>query len=223
MSKKPSAASSTPHVLEVDSNTFAHEVIERSLTVPVIVDFWAPWCGPCKMISPVLEKLAQEFDGRFVLAKVNIDECSDIASEFGVRSIPAVFAVRAGEVIDAFVGVQPESVIRTWTERMMPSEAESLTVAAHDLESSDPKAAAAKYSRALELDADLSLAQIGLARLALAQGQVEDAAAWLAALERRGFLEPEAERLKAELTFRAQAKGTGGVEACADRVGGASR
>jgi putative thioredoxin len=178
----------------------------------VVVDFWAPWCGPCKLLSPVLENLAREYGGKFVLAKVDIDQSPDAANWFGVRSIPAVFGVRNGAVVNAFVGVQPESAIRLWIDRIMPTEAESLVATARRLESSDTKAALEHYTRALELQSDLPEAQIGLASIALAQGQIEEAAARLAALERRGFLEPEAERLKAELTLYAQAKGAGGVE-----------
>ncbi|MGC8641816.1 MAG: thioredoxin [Isosphaeraceae bacterium] len=213
MSKKSSAAPSLPTVIEVGSETFASEVLDRSSTVPVVVDFWAPWCGPCQMLSPVLEKLAHESGGKFVLAKLNIDESPDVAGQFGVRSIPAVFAIKNGEAIDAFVGVQPESTIRQWIERIMPSEAESLAALALSLEKTDPKGAAEKYARALELQADLPEAEIGLARVALAEGQFDDAAARLATLERRGWLEPEAERLKAELTLRMQSKGAGSVDA----------
>jgi putative thioredoxin len=213
MSEISSASSSYPAVIDVVSETFAGEILDRSSTVPVVVDFWAPWCGPCKMLSPVLEKLAHESNGKFVLAKVNIDQAPEVAGQFGVRSIPAVFGVRNGAVVDGFVGAQSESAIRIWLERIMPSEAESLAVQARGLEGSDPGAATEKYSRALELEADLPEAQIGLARVALAQGQLEEATARLASLERRGFLEPEAERLKAELTLRVQAQGAGSVEA----------
>jgi len=115
-------------------------------------------------------------------------------------------------VADAFMGVQPESVIRSWINRLLPTEAESLARAARRLESSDPRAAEAKYGQALALQSDLPQAQIGLARIALAEGQIEDAAARLAALERRGFLEPEAERLKAALVLQTQAEGAGSVD-----------
>jgi putative thioredoxin len=212
MSETPTRSSSPLHVIEATSETFVREVIERSSTVPVVVDFWAPWCGPCRMLSPVLEKLAGEYGGKFVLAKVDIDQNPDVAGQFGVRSIPAVFGVRDGAVADALVGVQPESVIRIWIDRLLPTEAESLVEAARRLESSDPRAAEAKYGQALALQIDLPLAQIGLARIALADGRIEDAAARLAALERRGFLEPEAERLKAELILKTRAEGAGSVE-----------
>jgi len=163
-------------------------------------------------LSPILEKLAAEYGGRFLLAKVDIDQNPDLAGQFGVRSIPAVFCVWDGAVADAFLGVQPESEIRTWINRLLPTEAESLAEAARCLEGSDPRAAEAKYSQALALQSDLPQAQIGLARIALAELHIEEAAARLAALERRGFLEPEAERLKAALTLQTQAEGAGSVD-----------
>jgi len=160
------------------------------------------------MLSPILEKLAGEYGGKFLLAKVDIDQNPDVAGQFGVRSIPAVFGVRDGAVADAFMSVQPESVIRIWINRLLPTEAESLAAAARCLESSDPRAAEAKYGQALALQVDLPQAQIGLVRIAIAEGQIEDAAARLAALERRGFLEPEAERLKAALMLQTQGAGS---------------
>jgi putative thioredoxin len=218
--RKPSAMSETPplspadsHVIDVGSETFVREIIERSSTVLVVVDFWAEWCGPCKMLGPVLEKLAHEYGGKFVLARVDIDRNPEVASQFGVRSIPAVFGVRGGAVADAFVGVQPESAIRSWIDRILPTEAESLVAEARALEASDPGAAEAKYSQALALHKDLPEAEIGLARVALMQGRIDDATARVAALERRGYLEPEAEKVKAELTLRTQARGASSVEA----------
>jgi putative thioredoxin len=212
MSDIERAPSTSPNIIDVTSEAFNREVIERSSTVPVVVDFWADWCGPCRMLSPVLETLAREYDGKFVLAKVDIEHSPDVAAQFGVRSIPAVFGVRDGGVIDAFVGVQPEAVLRMWIDRLLPSEAESLAAQARMLELTDRGAAADKYGQALALTPDLPQALIGLARIDLADGQIEDATARIAALERRGFLEPEAERLKAELTLRTQAEGAGSVD-----------
>jgi putative thioredoxin len=200
-------------VAEVTAQSFQQDVIERSHSVPVVIDFWATWCGPCVMLGPVLEKLAREYDGKFLLAKVNTDAESDLALQFGVRSIPAVFGVRDGKPVDGFVGVQPESVIRTWIDRLLPTPAETLAAQARLLEQSDPKAAEEKYSAAIAIDPDLTRAQIGLARIALEQGRLEDAQARILGLERRGFLEPEAEKIKAEITLRLQAGQAGGVEA----------
>jgi putative thioredoxin len=212
MSETPAIPSSLSHVIEATSETFVREVIEASSTVPVVVDFWAPWCGPCRVLGPILEKLAGEYAGKFLLAKVNIDENPKLASQFGVRSIPTVFGVRDGAVADAFTGVQSESVIRTWINRLLPTEAELLAEEAHRLESTDRRAAESKYSHALALESELPQAQIGLVRIALAEGHFEDASARIAALERRGFLEPEAERLKAEVMLRGQAAGSKSVD-----------
>jgi putative thioredoxin len=200
-------------VIEATAKNFEQDVIERSHSVPVVIDFWATWCGPCLMLGPVLEKLAKEYAGKFVLAKVDTDHQSELAVQFGVRSIPAVFGVRNGKAVDGFVGVQPESAIRTWIDRLLPTPAETIAAQARILEPSDPSAAAAKYSEALILDPELPQAQAGLARIALELGHLEDAQTRIAVLERRGFLEPEAEKIKAELTLRLQAGDTGGIEA----------
>jgi putative thioredoxin len=200
-------------VIEVTAKNFQEDVIERSHSVPVVIDFWATWCGPCRMLGPVLEKLAQEYGGKFLLAKIDTDTESEVAHQFGVRSIPAVFAVRDGKAVDGFVGVQPESVIRTWIDRLLPTPAEMLAAQAHLLERSDPKAAEEKYSEAVAIDPELTRAHTGLARIAMERGRLEEAQARIVGLERRGFLEPEAERVKAELTLRLQAGQAGSAEA----------
>jgi putative thioredoxin len=164
------------------------------------------------MLGPVLEKLAEEYAGKFLLAKVDTDAESELALQFGVRSIPAVFAVRDGKAVDGFVGVQPESVIRAWIDRLLPSPAETLAAAGRSLEQSDPRGAEARYKEALQIDPELAGAKTGLARIALDAGRLEDARARILELERRGFLEPEAEKIKAELTLRLQAGGVGSVE-----------
>ena len=134
-------------VIEVTGKNFEQEVIDRSHSIPVVIDFWATWCGPCRMLGPVLEKLADEYEGKFLLAKVDTDTESELALQFGVRSIPAVFAVRGGKAVDGFVGVQPESVIRMWIDRLLPTPAETLAAEASSLERTDPQAALQKYTR----------------------------------------------------------------------------
>ncbi len=107
--------------VDVDQHNFREVVLEGSKRAPVIIDFWAPWCGPCRTLKPVLEKLAAEYAGRFTLAKINSDENQDIAAKFGVRGIPAVKAVIDGKLVDEFVGAQPEGQVRAFIERILPS------------------------------------------------------------------------------------------------------
>jgi putative thioredoxin len=179
----------------------------------VLVDFWAAWCGPCRLLGPVLERLAQQYEGKFLLVKADTERLGGISAEFGVRSIPTVLGIRDGQVVDAFVGVQPESVIRSFIDRLLSSPTEKLVAAARKQEATDPHAAEAKYREALELAPDDPQAKSGLARLHLAQGHIEEARALIADLERRSFLEPDVERLQAELTLRGHAQETDGVEA----------
>lgn len=204
--------SGAKHVIEATSETFENEVIAKSHEVPVVVDFWAEWCGPCRMLGPVLERLAEEYAGKFLLVKANTEELPDVAAGFGVRSIPAVFCLRDGKVVDMFVGVLPETAIRTWIDRLLPTAAETKAASAAILIAANPKAAETAYREALALDPLLVTAKIGLARAAAAQGRPEEAQAVLAELEKRGYLEPEAERLKAELAIKNQAEELGNVE-----------
>jgi len=114
------------HATDVSEATFGTEVIERSKQVPVLVDFWAPWCGPCRNLKPVLEKLADQYQGRFHLAKINSDENQRLSAQYGVRSIPNVKAFVDGELADEFLGAQPESTVREFIDRLLPSQAEVL-------------------------------------------------------------------------------------------------
>jgi putative thioredoxin len=107
------------HIVEVTEATFQAEVIERSLTVPVIVDLWAEWCGPCKQLSPVLERLAGQYGGSWVLAKIDIDANPRIAQLFGVQSIPMVVAIAGGQPVEAFAGAQPEPQIKQWLDGLL--------------------------------------------------------------------------------------------------------
>ena len=111
---------------DVTDDSFASDVIEASKKVPVLVDFWAPWCGPCRSLAPVLEKLADQYEGKFLLAKVNSDDNPGVSRQYGIRSIPNVKAFVGGKQADEFLGALPESQVREFIERLLPSPAELL-------------------------------------------------------------------------------------------------
>ena len=108
--------------LEVADSNFEKEVLERSENTPVVVDLWAPWCGPCKSLGPILERVIEETNGKVVLAKVNIDENPGVAGAFKVQSIPAVFAIHNKDVVSSFVGAQGEDAVRDFVQKLLPSE-----------------------------------------------------------------------------------------------------
>lgn len=209
---------SSPFILDAREATFQQDVVERSREILVVVDFWATWCQPCRMLGPILEKLATEYAGKFLLVKADTDKLPNIAGGFGVQSIPAVYAMRDGQLLDYFVGVMPEGQIRGWIDRLLPSEAESLTSAAHQLEATGPDAAEAKYREAIALDANLATPKIALATLLFSRNKVDESRAILEELEKRGFLEPEAEKLKSQLAVMSHADTAGDLNTLAAAV-----
>ena len=209
--RKPTMSASA-YVINVTRETFEQEIIQKSMEVPVVIDFWAPWCNPCRQLAPILESLAEEMGGKFILAKVNTDEQPDIAQAFRVESLPTVFGLVQGQPVDQFTGLLSAEQIREWLTRLLPSPAQQLAQEGMKLAEMDPKAAELKYRQALELMPDEDGLKILLAGVILKQGRLDECAAVLEALEQRGFLEPEAERLKSELDVRRQAAESGGLE-----------
>jgi putative thioredoxin len=209
---------SSSWIVDADEATFEQAVIERSREMLVVVDFWATWCQPCRLLGPILEKLAREYDGKFLLVKADTDKMPSVASGFGVESIPAVYALRDGKMLDFFVGLMGEDQIRAWIDRLLPSPGEQLVAEARKLETPDPAAAEAKYREALQREPNLAAARIGLASFKLSQGQTEEARTLIEDLEKRGYLEPEAERLKAQLHLASSGSAPADLESLAARA-----
>ena len=156
---------------DVTDATFERDVLDRSAEVPVVVDLWAEWCGPCRTLGPILEKVVAETGGRVALAKVDIDNNPKVAASFAVQSIPAVFAISDRKVVDSFIGALPEQAVRAFVDGLAPGESEAdRLVAAGD---------EASLRQALDLEADHPAAVVALAELLAGRGEREEALALL--------------------------------------------
>lgn len=193
---------------------FEQLALNRSQEIPVIVDFWAPWCAPCRQLTPLLERICSESAGQVLLVKVNVEEEPRLAQYFGVQSIPAVFLLRHGQIADHFTGVQPEPTLKAWLARFLPTESEKLSAEALALESTDPATAEMKYREALAESPKNDVIKLALARFLVRQHRNSDARTLIVELEQRGYLEPEAQVLRDELDLRAAAAESGGVTQC---------
>jgi putative thioredoxin len=155
--------------IDVTDATFESDVLERSDKVPVVVDLWAPWCGPCRTLGPILEKVVDETNGQVELVKINVDENPQAGAAFRVQSIPAVYAVRDHQIVNGFIGAQGETAVRQFVQDLLPSETETKIaqlVAAGDETS---------LRSALELDPGNEQAVVALAELLVAKGETDEA------------------------------------------------
>ena len=197
--------------MDVTDETFQEAVLDRSATVPVIVDLWAPWCGPCKTLGPMIEKAVADTGGAVELAKVNVDDNPAVSRAFNVQSIPAVFALSQGQVVDQFIGAIPEAQITEFVQRLAPAPSEADTLAAAGDEAS--------LRKALELEPDHVAATEGLARLLVDRGEPAEALALLQRLpetETGRVLAAEARLLEAGVDV--SATGRSDIEAKLDEL-----
>jgi len=191
------------HADDVRVDDFEAKVIQASYRRPVLVDFWAAWCGPCRSLKPILEKLAEEYGGRFLLAKVDSDAEQALAQRYGVRGIPDVRLFVDGKIVDGFSGALAESRIRAFLEPHLPSLAEPLRVEARRLaEAGDIPAALAALDDALTQDPAFEAARLDQIELRIDNGDLEPAASLIKALEYRARDEDRLKALQARLALR---------------------
>jgi putative thioredoxin len=166
----------SPFVIEAGRDNFGTAVLEKSRRVPVVVDFWAAWCAPCRVLMPLLHRLAEEHAGRFVLATVDSDAQPELAAQWGVRSLPTVKLFKDGTVVDEFLGAQPEAVIRAFLEPYLPRPSDSLRDAARTaLRTGNPAQAVKLLREAADADPEHLATKLDLAEALLASGELESA------------------------------------------------
>jgi putative thioredoxin len=175
----PNTTPESKQIIDVEDRTFDQEVLQRSMQTPVLVDFWAPWCAPCKALTPVLAKVAEDFAGACVLAKVNADENQQLAQQCGIRSLPTVLLIKGGQIVDGFVGAQPENAIRALLARhgivAGPKQEQEPSPPPCAIAATERPQAIATLRRALQEKPEDAVLATQLADLLVAEGEYEEA------------------------------------------------
>jgi putative thioredoxin len=209
-----SAATPSPHVFDATEANFQADVLDASFERPILVDLWATWCGPCKTLGPLLEKVVDEFNGALRLAKIDCDKEQALAASFGVRSIPTVVLIREGQLVDAFTGALPESAIREFLARhVQPADTGEETVEATPASNETPEQAIARIQQELAVQPDKSELKLDLAVAQMQVGNADAAEIELDALPANLASDDRARRLRGQLDF---ARSLNGAPAAAE-------
>lgn len=192
---------------DVTAANFQQVVLDAPQNVPVLVDFWATWCGPCKALKPILEKLAEEYQGKFILAKIETDANPELANQFGIRGVPNVKAFLNGDLVDEFSGALPEGQVRAFIERLIPSPGEELRLQALDAYGRGDAAEALQLlGQASQLDPRNEKIRVDAAAIMLDAGEMEEAQRLLASLSPATVQDPRVQELLARIEFADMAK-----------------
>ena len=211
-------ATITPHIFNVDQDNFETEVLQASLKTPVLVDFWATWCEPCKSLGPVLEKLAVEYNGAFRLGKVDVDKNQELAGVFGIRSIPTVMLVKDGQILDGFTGALPEGQLREFLSRHIQPLDGDVEETSEEVAPESPEQAINRLQQAIAAEPNRPELKLDLA-LALAQaGHASAAEAELNALPANLAIDARAVRLRNQLDLSRSLEGAPALDTLQQRV-----
>jgi putative thioredoxin len=218
----PAAAAADDLIKETTTQAFVKDVIEESMNQPVLVDFWAPWCGPCKQLTPIIEKVVKNAKGKVKLVKMNIDDHPQVAGQLGIQSIPAVIAFDKGQGVDGFMGALPESQITTFIEKLagkvVDEVAEALAAADAALIEGDAAGAMQIYASVVQAEPENIHAYVGIARCQLEVGQVEAAENVLSKIPAAKQNDPAVAAVRAKIDVAKAAADLGPIHELTEKV-----